>query len=179
MDRCPYCQQIVDSQRKKNLLKALGKVLEAQIKNHVSNQLNQFRINDIQLVEWTKFEALNKSDLVENCKNAIEALKGKITFVNRLLEEKINNPYKALTVEADTVEFNAAYESAVKYAQTLNEAVEDYNKAIKEHKKLEEKLVDLNNDIVFWEIYELNEELKVLRKGMECRQILSLILGEK
>lgn len=66
VDRCPYCQQIVDSQRKKNLLKALGKVLEAQTKNHVSYQLKQFRINDIQLVEWTKFEALNKSDLVEN-----------------------------------------------------------------------------------------------------------------
>lgn len=78
VDRCPYCQQIVDSQRKKNLLKALGKVLDAQTKNHVSNQLNQFRINDIQLVEWTKFEALNKPELVENCKNAIEALKGSV-----------------------------------------------------------------------------------------------------
>lgn len=179
VDRCPYCQQIVDSQRKKNLLKALGKVLEAQTKNHVSNQLNQFRINDIQLVEWTKFEALNKSDLVENCKNAIEALKGKITFVNRLLEEKINNPYKALTVEADTVEFNAAYESAVKYAQTLNEAVEDYNKAIKEHKKLEEKLVDLNNDIVFWEIYELNEELKSAKKRYGVQANIVSNLGRK
>lgn len=179
VDRCPYCQQIVDSQRKKNLLKALGKVLEAQTKNHVFNQLNQFRINDIQLVEWTKFEALNKSDLVENCKNAIEALKGKITFVNRLLEEKINNPYKALTVEADTVEFNAAYESAVKYAQTLNEAVEDYNKAIKEHKKLEEKLVDLNNDIVFWEIYELNEELKSAKKRYGVQANIVSNLGRK
>ena len=119
---------------------------------------------------------MNKSDLVENCKNAIEALKGKITFVNRLLEEKINNPYKALTVEADTVEFNAAYESAVKYAQTLNEAVEDYNKAIKEHKKLEEKLVDLNNDIVFWEIYELNEELKSAKKryGVQANIVSNL-----
>lgn len=176
VDRCPYCQQIVDSQRKQNLLEALGKVLEAQTKNHVSNQLKQFRINDIQLVEWTKFEALNKSELVENCKNAIEALKGKITFVNRLLEEKINNPYKALTVEADTVEFNAAYESAVKYAQTLNEAVEDYNKAIKEHKKLEEKLVNLNNDIAFWEIYELNEELKSAKKryGMQASVVSNL-----
>lgn len=176
VNRCPYCQQIVDSQRKQNLLKALGKVLEAQTKNHVSNQLNQFRINDIQLVEWTKFEALNKPEIVENCKNAIEALKGKITFVNRLLEEKINNPYKALTVEADTVEFNSAYESAFKYAQTLNEAVEDYNKAIKEHKKLEEKLVDLNNDIAFWEIYELNEELKSAKKryGVQASVVFNL-----
>ena len=166
VDRCPYCQQIVDSQRKKNLLKALGKVLDAQTKNHVSNQLNQFRINDIQLVEWTKFEALNKPELVENCKNAIEALKGRITFVNGLLERKINNPYQALTVEADTIEFNSAYESAIKYARTLNEAVEDYNKAIKEHKKLEEKLVNINNDIAFWEIYELNEELKSAKKSI-------------
>ena len=176
VDRCPYCQQIVDPQRKKNLLKALGKVLEAQTKNHVSNQLNQFRINDIQLVEWTKFEALNKPELVENCKNAIEALKGRITFVNGLLERKINNPYQALTVEADTIEFNSAYESAIKYARTLNEAVEDYNKAIKEHKKLEEKLVNINNDIAFWEIYELNEELKSAKKryGVQANIVSNL-----
>lgn len=179
VDRCPYCQQIVDSQRKKNLLKALGKVLDAQTKNHVSNQLNQFRINDIQLVEWTKFEALNKPELVENCKNAIEALKGRITFVNGLLERKINNPYQALTVEADTIEFNSAYESAIKYARTLNEAVEDYNKAIKEHKKLEEKLVNINNDIAFWEIYELNEELKSAKKRYGVQANIVSNLGRK
>lgn len=119
---------------------------------------------------------MNKPELVENCKNAIEALKGRITFVNGLLERKINNPYQALTVEADTIEFNSAYESAIKYARTLNEAVEDYNKAIKEHKKLEEKLVNINNDIAFWEIYELNEELKSAKKryGVQANIVSNL-----
>lgn len=122
---------------------------------------------------------MNKPELVENCKNAIEALKGRITFVNGLLERKINNPYQALTVEADTIEFNSAYESAIKYARTLNEAVEDYNKAIKEHKKLEEKLVNINNDIAFWEIYELNEELKSAKKRYGVQANIVSNLGRK
>lgn len=88
VERCPYCQQKIDSQRKKELIKALSKVLEVQTKNNVSNQLNQYRINEIPAIAWREFESLNKAGLVENCKNAIDVLKGKIAFVNGLLEKK-------------------------------------------------------------------------------------------
>lgn len=170
VERCPYCQQKIDPQRKKELIKALSKVLEVQTKNNVSNQLNQYRINEIPAIEWREFESLNKAGLVENCKNAIDVLKGKIAFVNGLLEKKINNPYQALIVETNAVGFNVAYESAIKYVQALNEAVASYNKAIKEHRNLEEKLEKLNNNIAFWEIYELTKELEEAKKRYELQE---------
>lgn len=164
VDRCPYCQQKIGPQRKKELLKALGKVLENQTQNHISNQLNQFRINELQTVEWGKYEPLNNPELVDNCKNAIEVFKGRISFVNELLDKKSNNPYQPITLDVKMVKLNAAYESALKNVQSLNEAVADYNKAIKEHKTLENKLANLNNNIAFWEIYESCEKLKEVKK---------------
>lgn len=174
VNRCPYCQQEVDSRRKKVLLEALGKVLDAQAKNDVSTQLSKYRISELQRIEWEKFEPLNKPEVVENCKNAIEALNGRIHFINEKLDKKINNPYQSIVIRLEDVGINAAYESAMKYVQILNGAVEDYNKAINEHQRLGDNLVDLNNNIAFWEIYKLNEEMKdAMTKYNEQENIVS------
>lgn len=179
VERCPYCQQEIAPQRKEELLKAISKVLDIQTKNHISNQLSRFRINDIPNVEWKNFVSLNKAELVENCKNSLEALKGRVLFVHDLLNKKTNNPYQSITLKFEEVGLTAAYASAMKNVEVLNKAVTAYNKAINEHKDLRKKLEYLNNNIGFWEIYQLNEAKKTANKICSKQQgVVSELYGK-
>ena len=177
--RCPYCQQEITPQRKEELLKALSKVLDTQTKNHVSNQLSQFRINEVPTVEWKNFAPLNKAELVENCKNALEALKGRISFVHDLLNKKSNNPYQPINLKIEDVGLKASYASAMKKVEALNAAVTAYNNAINERKDLKKKLENQNDNIAFWEIYELNEDLKYAKKRYDEQKNTVYKLEEK
>lgn len=176
VDRCPYCQQKVNSQWKKDLLLSISKVLETQTNDYISNQIEQFRISGLPEIDWKNFQPLGKPELVESCKNAIEVLIGKISYINHLLDRKLNNPYQPIIKEAKSIEYSSAFASALKQVTLLNNAVENYNEAIKNHQKLYQKLCGLNDYIAFWEIYGLYSILEILnQKYMDQKQTVDQI----
>ena len=172
LNACPYCQQKVDVDRKRNLVKAISKVLEAQV-NVFLDKLSDFKIIQSQyfpMVNWEIFAPLNDFELVENCKSALMALSDRITYINTILQEKMNNPYKAICITIQDIGFKTAYSRALKLSTLLNESVDRYNKAVVEHNSMRKSLENLNDEIAFWEIYELSLSMNQARISTERQQ---------
>lgn len=160
VDKCPYCQRKLTPENKKELLEAINKVLEVQSQNQVSNQLSHFRIKKVPVIDWKKFKPLKNDDLIENCKNAVEALRGRIEYINKLVAQKLNNPYQSIDVDLDEIKYKDSYESALKNTIALNNAVDAYNDAVEKRDIMDKVLTALNDHIAFWEIYELYKDWK-------------------
>lgn len=148
---CPYCYQPVSDDYKANLVTSIEKVLSKAVKEHRRNL--EACIRDEVLLDLLPFSSLRS---YETCKTLIEEINIAIQNNNRLIQEKIANPYKPFEINNPEISI---------HIKELNDALvklEDerieYNKTISDTRSIVAKLKTINSNIAYYDVKDLADE---------------------
>lgn len=144
---CPYCVQDVSIDYRKNLSESIKKLLSKTIDEHKEN-LYKLYLKPIEL-DFAKFNQLDK-ELLNVVQLRMDEVNKKIHDINILIDNKVNNPYSPI---------NRIPESLIIDFEDLNKALEElennrvsFNSSIDNINGLKEELIEINNQIAYYDI---------------------------
>ena len=144
---CPYCVQDVSIDYRKNLSESIKKLLSKTIDEHKEN-LYKLYLKPIEL-DFAKFNQLDK-ELLNVVQLRMDEVNKKIHDINILIDNKVNNPYSPI---------NRIPESLIIDFEDLNKALEElennrvsFNSSIDNINELKEELIEINNQIAYYDI---------------------------
>lgn len=152
-EKCPFCYQPIGRKYKNDLVKSIEIILNDKVKAH-KNELSKYVLDKLDF-NLNDFEKLN------NCKKCIclvSEINSKIDYLNNIIKEKSDNPYTPISKEIYSVSTLA--NQLEQELQILDNEKNIYNAAISDQKSLIEKLININNEIAYFDIKDLLKSYK-------------------
>lgn len=157
---CPYCFQPVSSEYKTNLVVSIEKVLSKTLKEHQKTLVSC--VYDDVIIDISPFAALLS---YERCKNLIKKINTAIQDNNKLIQQKIENPYQP--IEATNQRITTLIKQLVEILVTLESEREEYNKKATNTSPIIIKLKEINNQIAYYDVVDLAAEYYKQQKEMK------------
>ena len=146
---CPFCFQSISAEYRVDFLGSISKVLSNIVEEHKIN-LRDTKVQEI-YVDLEPFKIID-NDFYERCKKQIEVVNINIRTVNKLIDEKINNPYK--TIDILNLEITAELKVLNHLITELDEKRKLYNEQFDNVSLLKSNLLELNNKLAYHEIID-------------------------
>ncbi len=169
-DYCPFCFQSVSIEYKEGLYKEISNVLSKEVEIH-KNILKGLILSEIVLDGIDSYIELDKN-LISDIKKSVEAFNNEISRINRIINTKIENVYKPITIEKTNI--LEKYNNIKNMIVQLCEEVDSYNKKIADLKQLQTDSQQLNTIITRnklnseFESYEkLSKEYEIVLKDYD------------
>ncbi|MER0123957.1 AAA family ATPase [Streptococcus sp. ZJ100] len=162
---CPFCTQSVLEDVKEELTSGISKLLSKAVEEH-QEALRRSKLDVIEQ-DLSDYEQLD-SRLIQTYQNSIKALNTKFEEINIVIDKKIKNPY--VIVELPNIDFSQELIKVKSDIEIINQAIIAHNVEISDIQKLKESLLQINNELAFYEIkndYE-NFRKKITEKNA-CR----------
>lgn len=169
-DVCPYCFQNVEKEYADELVSSIERILNKKVIAH-QEYLSSLKPNacEINLSVFKK----EFPELVEQCENKIKELNIIIKDVNELVDKKIENPY--VPISRVDLNLETTYEQCEKLLLELTGERDTYNNEIIDEKTIISKLVEINNEIAYYDI--VDDYKKYVQQNQE-KHIEERKLGE-
>lgn len=149
---CPYCFQSVTPEQKEVLVESIEKVLSKAVESH-QKALRGHVFNQI-IIELNPYEKFGD---YQTCVNLIAKINAAIQENNDNLQEKIENSYEPIKVEATSVKILIA--SLITSLEILEEERVEYNKAAKKTDPIIKELNKINSEIAHYDVADLAVQL--------------------
>ncbi|WP_019785363.1 AAA family ATPase [Streptococcus sobrinus] len=144
---CPFCTQSVSEEDKAELVSGITKLLSKAVEEH-QEALRRSKIDVIEQ-DLSNYEQLD-SELIQSYQNSIKVLNSKFEEINLVIDKKIKNPY--MVIELPDIDFSQELIKAKSDVEIINQAIGKHNLEISDIQKLKENLLQMNNELAFYEI---------------------------
>ena len=145
--KCPFCLQEISEEYRNNFCQSILKVLSRVVEAH-KNSLAKCKINEI-FFDTVPFEVVD-TELLKQCGEQVALVNAKITEVNNLLQKKMDNPYEAITLSK--LEINDEFRKLRSLLEDLQRKIVVYNRPFENIALLREELLEINDDIAYYQI---------------------------
>ena len=150
---CPFCFQDVDSDYADGLVQSIEKILSKKVEEH-QTKLFKVKLSTFE-VSLEDFKELS-TEKVEECEAKIRILNSSIERVNELINQKIENVYEPIFDEGFNLKNK--YDECLALLEGLEKARKEFNAKATDTKPFITELINLNNEIAYYDIKELNEK---------------------
>ncbi|MCC9692923.1 AAA family ATPase, partial [Streptococcus agalactiae] len=144
---CPFCTQDVSEDIQIDLINGITKLLSRAVEEHQTT-LMESKLDVIEQ-DLSIYEQLDSS-LIQSYQDSIEAVNAKFEEINLVIDKKIKNPYVSL--ELPDIDFSQEMNKARNEIEKINQAITKHNSEISDIEKLKEKLIEINNELAYYEI---------------------------
>ncbi len=162
---CPYCYQPLDEQYKNELIKSIERVLNKDVENH-KQELNSISFPELNN-NYERYSALDKN-LTEAIIKQKSICENIILQYKNLIIKKRGNIYQPIE------NVNYQLEKNIIILNNLLEQLENkrvsFNKAAKDKKQLQKKLIEINKAIAYFEIESAVQDYKKQNEEFALKQ---------
>lgn len=151
VNECPYCFQPVSGDYKTNLVASIEKVLSKTVEEH-QKALEGCVYGDV-IIDISDFSALPSYEL---CKGLIDKINTAIQEYNKLIQQKVENPYQP--IEAANQGVVTLIKQLVESLVKLESEREEYNKKTTNTSPIIKKLNEINSQIAHYDVVDLTAE---------------------
>ena len=161
---CPYCYQEVSETYKATLLNSIEKILNKDVDDH-KIELRQV-VFPILNLNFEEYKSLNAS-LVEQIQVKLVQCEDIIRIYQDAIQKKLNNIYKPVIIDKKLLSESICELS--KLIQTLKACKSEFDAAIKQKKKIQDRLILLNKKIAYFTIKDLYNNY-LIQKAEKAQQ---------
>lgn len=152
---CPYCLQPIESQYRNSLVKSIEKVLSEEQENH-DKELRSSIMKKLD-INLDKFNDIDK-DIIRECLDIVEEINNQILKCNEILENKIKNPFRPISIEVNQFDFKKKINKLKGKLNILEEEKIKYNTKLDDEKKIKKELLKINDELAYIEIIDIYKE---------------------
>lgn len=162
---CPYCLQEINKNYRNTLISEINKVLTDKVKNH-QKQLQDQKISEL-ILDISHCEVLSSH---KNCIDLIMEINRIITTNNTILQSKIDDPFSQIS-DNKLYEIDKLKTDLKITLDKLEDERQLYNNNAANTQLIIDELLLINNDIAYYEIIDLAEQLE--KQNLEMLDIQS------
>ena len=148
---CPYCFQSVSDEYRTNLVASIEKVLSKTVADH-QKTLESCIYGDV-IINLTDYSALHS---FETCDALIKKINTAIQVVNKLLQQKIENPYTP--IETENMNIALDIKKLTEALEKLESERIGFNKKAADTRPIMNSLNEINSQIAHYDVVDLAAE---------------------
>lgn len=160
---CPFCLQPVTNKHRDELRDSIEKILSKVADEH-KHDLLKFKLQPLN-IDFDLYKNLD-DNIVEKCKLLLNELNILIEQVNQYIIQKTNDVYTPIVVSP--IGITNKVNELVLTLKELEKNRQEYNKQASDIESKKKNLIEINNDIAYWEVIEsskkYNEQFKAKKK---------------
>jgi hypothetical protein len=161
---CPFCLQEVEESYKANLVDIIQKILSDEVKRH------RKILKDWIIPEWdADLTCFSKLPTYKVCIEWIEALNEIIRCNNKLLQDKIDNPFAVIEHE-ELLPLSETVSALNKALLQINSEKDEHNKNATRTEPIVSYLVKTNAEIAYYDVIDYANQLKIQNVEKEQAQ---------
>ena len=160
---CPKCLNIITAEHRDEIVEEINRIISRE-SEEFQKELERLILSEIQIAEFDVFKNLDKQ-LYAELVSAISLLNAEIIKHNKIINDKIKNPFEPLSYSLDDI--SKLFDAVNNLLSQIEQKRQNYNKAISDRTTLIGELTKRNSELAYFDINEGYKQYKKVKEEKE------------
>lgn len=176
---CPTCLRRITLEHKEEIVDKINRIISRE-SEEFKKELEKLILNEVQTTNYDIYKSLDEH-LYSELVSVVNKLNALIIKHNDSIQEKISNPFEFLEYSVNNI--SIVYDELNEIIEQIEQKRQEYNLAISNRNVLIKELLELNDQIAYFEIKDnyrqykkaINEKSSEIEKQSKIKNSLSLL----